>query len=80
MLFSVVESRASGLVALSDRQRGVLRGAREALSRARRLCDESPVLADGAELIALEVREAVDALSLLVGEVATEESPEFHRI
>ena len=73
LLFSVAQSRGSDLLALSNRQRGALRDAQEALTRARGICDRSSGIAEHAELLAIEVREAMNALSLLVGEVATEE-------
>jgi len=72
-LFSGLESTGTQRLALSNRQRDALRSAHDALQRARRLCDASSTLCDHTELLALEVREAMNALSLLVGEVATEE-------
>ncbi len=72
-LFSTVQHHGSDMLALSNRQRGALRDAHEALRRARGICDESPRLTDHPELLAIEIREAVSALSLLVGQVATEE-------
>lgn len=73
MLFSGLESTGSERLALSNRQRDALRNAHEALQRARQICDESSALSDHMELLAWEVREAMDALSLLVGEIATED-------
>ena len=73
MLISAAESPGSDILALSDRQRGTLRDAKEALLRAGRLCTDCSGLAGGMELVALEIREALDALSLLLGAVAPEE-------
>ncbi len=73
IVFSSVDSAVSDVLTLSDRQRQSLRGAYDALRRARSICDESDELMSVAELVSLELREAIGALSLLVGEVATEE-------
>ena len=72
-LFSGLESTGAQHLALSNRQRDALRNAHDALQRARQLCDASSTLCDHTELLALELREAMNALSLLVGEVAPEE-------
>jgi tRNA modification GTPase len=73
MLFGGVETHGAELLALSDRQRSALREARHALGRALEMCKNSQEIKDFAELLALEVREAINALSLLTGEIATEE-------
>jgi len=72
-LFSGLESACSDRLALSNRQRNALCNAHGALMRASQLCEESSVRSSHMELLALEVREAMNALSLLVGEVATED-------
>ncbi|GMU22284.1 MAG: tRNA modification GTPase MnmE, partial [Phycisphaerae bacterium] len=72
-LFAGVESHGSELLALSSRQLAGLRDARAALARSADLLEKSTILSSSIELLALEIREAMNALSLLVGEVATEE-------
>jgi len=72
-LFAHVESHGSELLVLFNRQRAALSGAADALKRARRLCDDMTTTCEHTELVAIELREAIDALSLLVGEVTTED-------
>ncbi|HPD28506.1 MAG TPA: tRNA modification GTPase [Phycisphaerae bacterium] len=72
-LFAAGESSEADVVMLSDRQRQALRIAHEALGRARHLCEENREVMNAAELLAVEIREAINGLSVLVGEVATEE-------
>lgn len=72
-LFAAGESIVADTVTLSDRQRQALRVAYEALGRARSMCQDSAEVMNSAELLAVEIRESINALSLLVGEVATEE-------
>jgi len=72
-VFSEVEPHGTELLALSSRQRSALSDAREALNRARFTCNDNDAHHDHAELLALEVREAVNSLSLLTGEMVTEE-------
>jgi len=72
-LFAAGESIAADMVTLSERQRQALRVAYEALGRARSMCDGTAEVINSAELLAFEIRESINALSLLVGEVATEE-------
>lgn len=72
-LFGAGEASAAEVLTLSDRQRQSLRTAYDALCRARRMCEECPDVMNSVELLAIEIRESINALSLLVGEVATEE-------
>ncbi len=72
-VFAVGESHSSDVLALSNRQRSALNDAHEALIRAKEVIDAASSTSDRAELLALEVREAMNMLSLLVGEVSTEE-------
>ncbi|HSW44695.1 MAG TPA: tRNA modification GTPase [Phycisphaerae bacterium] len=60
-------------ITLSNRQREALSEASEALGRARGLCDEASPGGEPAELVAAEVRAAMNALSLLTGEIVTED-------
>ncbi|MBP7934533.1 MAG: tRNA modification GTPase [Phycisphaerae bacterium] len=73
LVFADVEPHGTELLALSSRQRLALSDAGEALARARAICGPHNAPCDDAELLALEVREAVSALSLLTGELVTEE-------
>ncbi len=73
VIFTSAESHVSDVLTLSDRQRQSLRSACDALRRARAVCAESVDIMSVVELISLEIRDAINALSLLVGEVATEE-------
>ena len=72
-LLADVESHGSELLALSNRQRAALDEAADALKRVRDVCDDGTATCEHTELVALELREAVNALSLLVGEVTTED-------
>ncbi len=72
-VFGAGEASAAEVLTLSDRQRQSLRTAYDALCRARRMCEECPDVMNSVELLAIEIRESINALSLLVGEVATEE-------
>lgn len=72
-LFYDTETHGSDVLALSNRQRAMLGEALEAVRRARAIGGESPDVARYAELLALEIRAAVNALSLLTGEVTTED-------
>lgn len=58
---------------LTTRQRAALHDAREALSRAGDLAANAAATVDAAELIAFELREALDALGGVWGEVTTED-------
>jgi len=73
MLFGRVETHGAELLALSNRQRTALSEAREALDRAAKMCKNAKEIKDFAELLAMELRGAINALSLLTGEIATEE-------
>jgi tRNA modification GTPase len=74
ILFTSAEKHGEQLISLTQRHRGALHDAREALTRASELIDiarvDQPV---HTELLALEIRHAVHALSLLLGEVTTED-------
>lgn len=72
-LCAAAESHAWDALALSNRQRNALGDALAALNRAGQLWASSSEFADCAELLAIEIRDAIDALSSLTGEVTTEE-------
>jgi tRNA modification GTPase len=72
-LFEHVEAHGEAVLALSNRQRSALAEAGESLRRARDLCNDPTVICEHTELVALELRQAVTSLSLLVGEVTTED-------
>jgi tRNA modification GTPase len=72
-MFTEVTSHGSDVLALSNRQREALQTAQNSTQRAYALAHQSRHIADQLELIALEVREAMHALSLLTGEVTTED-------
>lgn len=73
LLFEQAESHGGELIALSNRQRMALREARDALREALDLFENTRKITDFSELLALHTREAMNALSLLTGEIATEE-------
>jgi len=73
MLIVETEAHGAELLALYARQRAALRDAQAALLRAMEICRDAAQTADRAELISIEIREAMNALSLLTGEIATEE-------
>lgn len=73
VLFSGAPARGEELLALSQRQRGALVEARAALQRCAEMCENVKDLKSFAELLALEVREAMHALSLLTGRIATDD-------
>lgn len=72
LAFDVVQ-RSHEQMTLSQRQRNGLQQAVQALTRACEISQMHDELSDQLEIIALEVREAMTALSLLTGEVATED-------
>jgi tRNA modification GTPase len=72
LLFSGVSSYGSDVLALSNRQRDALRDAFNTLTDLQRVCQTSGDILDNTELLALEIREAMNALSVLTGEVVTE--------
>jgi tRNA modification GTPase len=72
-LFGGGESHGSDILALSDRQRNALRDALSAIERAGNICAKPGGTTASAEFLAIELREAIDALSLLTGEVITED-------
>ncbi len=72
-LFSGVPHRAAEAVGLTARQYQALRNAASALSRAQALLRHATDLGACAELVAVELREAISALSLLTGEMTTED-------
>jgi tRNA modification GTPase len=71
--FTEAGSHGGELLALSLRQRTALQDAQAALIRAREIIVQIPRISERIELIAVEIREAMNALSLLTGQVATEE-------
>lgn len=73
VIFGEAEAHGAELLALSGRQRSALREAHEALTRAAQIVENRPEISEFYELLALETRGAANALSLLVGEVATDE-------
>jgi len=73
LLFSQMPSHGADLLALSNRQRRSLNDAYDSLGRAHDICDQSSDISEHAELLALELRGAINALSLLVGEVTTDD-------
>jgi tRNA modification GTPase len=72
-LFSESIARAGDILTLTARQTEALREARVALLSVSELMSGTTHLSACAELIAMEFREAVSALSLLTGEVTTED-------
>jgi len=74
ILFKHAEKHGSELISLTQRHRDALQEAREALLRAASLFESSTDHSvPPAELLALEIRHAMHALSLLLGEVTTED-------
>jgi tRNA modification GTPase len=73
LLIAETEAHGAELLALSARQRTALQDAHAALLRAIGICRDTAQTSDRAELISIEIREAMNALSLLTGEIATEE-------
>lgn len=73
LLFESATSRGADHIVLSSRQRDALNQALSALRRAGQLCRKSREIMAVSELIAIELREAIDALSLLTGRVTTED-------
>jgi tRNA modification GTPase len=61
------------VVAINARHRQALQEAQAALERARGLCDGLGEVLDRAEVLALELREAVHQLGMIVGQVVTED-------
>jgi tRNA modification GTPase len=72
-LFQERSTTQTELIALSDRQRSGMIEAHAAVERAIEIINQTDDDVHPAELIALELREAVHALSLLVGDVVTED-------
>jgi tRNA modification GTPase len=72
LLFSRSKSHENPLPALSNRQREALAEAAEALGQAIRLCTQTSLENEPVELITMELRSAVNALSLLTGQVMTD--------
>ncbi len=72
-LLSEIESHGADHIALSRRQRDSLAEARSALERAASVASEVSELAQVVELVAMDVRAAMNALSLLTGEITTED-------
>ncbi|GMV97642.1 MAG: 50S ribosome-binding GTPase [Phycisphaerae bacterium] len=72
-LFGAAAPSGQELPALSHRQRAGLDEARAAAARALEMCENARELKGFVELLAVEVRAAMNALSLLSGQIATEE-------
>lgn len=72
-LFGGVQTCGAELLALTHRQRACLEDASAALRRALRMTSQTQAISSCWELIALELRAAISALSLLTGEVSSEE-------
>ncbi len=72
-LFHAGHAHGADLIALSSRQRGALMEAGAALARAEQIVASSAVLDAQIELLAMEIHQAMDALSMLTGEVTTED-------
>jgi tRNA modification GTPase len=60
-------------VLLSERQRQAIQDGSKAIGRAVRLAEQAAETADCADLMAFELREALDALGSVTGEVTTED-------
>lgn len=72
-LISRDDAGEQAAIDLTTRQRSALDDARDALHRAAELATSAAATVDVAELIALELREALDALGGVWGEVTTED-------
>ncbi len=72
-LLSYADKQGEALLSLSNRQRQALREAVDALHRARELVLPEACADTHRELLAMEIRQAMQALSLLLGEVTTED-------
>ncbi len=72
LVFAEGATAGADLIALSSRQQQSLADAKAAISRARELCQTGENRPEF-ELLAIELREAMHALSLLLGEVSTED-------
>ena len=73
MLFAAPASDEIPLLALSNRQRATLTEALQALQQAREWCKSATSTEAHTELLALQMREAIDALSLLQGHITTDD-------
>lgn len=69
----VMTTSGQGAVLASERQRTAIADAAAALSRAAQLANRAAETSDQADLIALELREALDHLGMITGEVTTDE-------
>ncbi len=72
-LFHEGHAHVADQIALSERQRGALVEARAALARAKNIMSSTNTLDTHIELLAMEIHQAMDALSMLTGEVTTED-------
>jgi len=73
LLFASGRYVPKDLLALSSRQRTALQEALQAVERARAWCDDTEASGEGPELLALHLREAIHAFSLLEGRITTED-------
>jgi len=64
---------ASDAIVLNKRQRQAIRNARAALARASGIASKTAQTTDSAELLAFELREALDGLGVVTGAVTTED-------
>jgi len=72
-LFSGAAPHGTDLLALSNRHRTALGDAYETLVNAKAICDAQTIPDDNIELLALHVRDAMNHLSMMVGEVTTDD-------
>ena len=73
MVFTSAQTHGADLLALSNRQRNALHDAINAIQRAVKLCRAHHDVSQCVELLSVEVRDAMDALSLLTGRINTED-------
>jgi tRNA modification GTPase len=73
LVFTGSKPHGEAILALSNRQRDALREACDALQNAIALCPRAPAAHEPTELIAMEIRSAMNALSHLTGEVMTDD-------
>jgi len=67
------ESVSGNATPVNERQRGAIQTAVDSLGRAASLADGARETIDCADLLAFELREALDALGAVTGEVATDD-------
>lgn len=72
-IFGVGHSHSAETLALSRRQRNVLHEAAAALGRVVDILADGDAVENHAEILAMEIREAAQALSMLTGEITTDD-------